>query len=114
MNKPTQIGLPERAAAMRGFDRAGATFDNADVVHSEARRRLLERLQLVRLEPACIVDLGSATGKGAAELAAAFPEARIVAGPPCSLKYAAFIDFHPAKSNSNFTNRILSKYVDDT
>lgn len=79
MNKPTQIGLPERAAAMRGFDRAGATFDNADVVHSEARRRLLERLQLVRLEPACIVDLGSATGKGAAELAAAFPEARIVA-----------------------------------
>ena len=79
MNSPTQIGLPERAAAMRGFDRAGATFDNADVVHSEARRRLLERLKLVRLEPACIVDLGSATGKGGAELAAAFPEARVVA-----------------------------------
>ncbi len=79
MNKPTQIGLPERAAAMRGFDRAGATFDNADAVHSEARRRLLERLQLVRLEPACIVDLGSATGKGAAELAAAYPQARVVA-----------------------------------
>ncbi|MEE8093007.1 MAG: methyltransferase domain-containing protein [Gammaproteobacteria bacterium] len=79
MNNPTQIGLPERVAAMRGFERAGATFDNADVVHSEARRRLLERLQLVRLEPACIVDLGSATGKGGAELAAAFPEARVVA-----------------------------------
>ena len=79
MNKLTQIGLPERAAAMRGFDRAGATFDNADAVHSEARRRLLERLQLVRLEPACIIDLGSATGKGAVELAAAYPEARVVA-----------------------------------
>ncbi len=79
MNSPTQIGLPEPAAAMRGFDRAGATFDNADVVHGEARRRLLERLKLVRLEPVCIVDLGSATGKGGAELAAAFPEARVVA-----------------------------------
>ncbi len=79
MNKRTQIGLPERVAAIRGFDRAGATFDNADAVHGEARRRLLERLQLVRLEPACIVDLGSATGKGAAELAAAFPGARVVA-----------------------------------
>lgn len=79
MNSPTQIGLPERAAAIRGFDRAGATFDAADAVHSEARRRLLARLQLVRLEPACIVDLGAATGKGSVELAAAFPEARVVA-----------------------------------
>ncbi len=79
MNSPTQIGLPERAAAMRGFDRAGATFDFADAVHSETRRRLLERLQLVRLKPACIVDLGAATGKGSAELAAAYPQARVIA-----------------------------------
>ena len=79
MNNPTQIGLPEQAAAMRGFDRASATFDHADAVHSEARRRLLERLQLVRLEPACIVDLGAATGKGSVELAAAFPQARVIA-----------------------------------
>ncbi len=79
MNSPAQIGLPERAAAMRGFDRAGATFDSAAVVHGEARRRLLERLQLVRLEPACIVDLGAATGKGSVELAATFPEARVIA-----------------------------------
>ena len=79
MRNPSQIGLPERAAAMRGFDRASATFDDADVVHSEGRRRLLERLQLVALDPTCVVDLGSATGKGSAELAAVFPNARIVA-----------------------------------
>ena len=64
---------------MRSFDRAGATFDDADAVHSEARRELLERLRLVRLEPACIVDLGSATGNGSVKLAAAFPEAQVIA-----------------------------------
>ncbi len=79
MKNALQIGLPERAAAIRGFDRASSTFDDADVVHCEARRRLLERLDLVNLEPDCVVDLGAATGKGSAELAAAFPAARILA-----------------------------------
>lgn len=79
MNRSTQIGLPERAAALRGFDRAGATFDGAAVVHREARRALVERLAFVRLKPAWIVDLGSATGNGSAELAAAFPAARVIA-----------------------------------
>jgi malonyl-CoA O-methyltransferase len=79
MGNSSQIGLPERVAAMRGFDRASGAFDSADVVHSEARRRLLERLQLITLDPACVVDLGAATGKGSAELAAAFPQARVVA-----------------------------------
>jgi malonyl-CoA O-methyltransferase len=49
------------------------------VVHDEARLRLLERLDLLRPEPAVIADLGSATGKGAAALAERYPKARVLA-----------------------------------
>ncbi len=64
---------------MCGFDRVATTFDDADFVHCETRRRLLARLELVKLEPARVIDLGAATGKGSVELAAAFPAARIIA-----------------------------------
>lgn len=79
MSNPTPIGLPEPAAAARRFDRAVASFDEADPVHGEARRRLLERLQLLRVEPRCVIDLGSATGKASERLAAKYPEARVLA-----------------------------------
>jgi len=79
MSEPVQIGLPARAAAMRSFNRASRSFDDADFVHCEARRRMFERLALVQFSPEVAVDLGAATGKGSAELADAFPGARIIA-----------------------------------
>jgi malonyl-CoA O-methyltransferase len=78
MDDASRIGLPGRAAAMRGFDRASSTFDTADFVHREARARLFERLALVKFSPVVVVDLGAATGRGSAELASAFPDARVV------------------------------------
>ncbi len=77
--RSAEFALPEPGAARRALDRAAATFDAASVVHDEARRRLLDRLDYVRLEPAVAVDLGSATGRGAAELARRYPRARVVA-----------------------------------
>jgi malonyl-CoA O-methyltransferase len=71
--------LPERRAARRAFDRAAATFASASVVHDEARRRLLERLDYLRVAPATVVDLGAATGRSAAALATRFPAARVLA-----------------------------------
>ena len=70
--------LPERRAARRAFDRAHA-FESACFIHDEARARLLARLELVRLEPNVAVDLGCATGRGAAALAARYPGARVLA-----------------------------------
>jgi malonyl-CoA O-methyltransferase len=70
--------LPERRAARRAFDRA-IEFDSACFIHDEARGRLLERLELVRLTPRIAVDLGCATGRGAAALAARYPAARVLA-----------------------------------
>lgn len=72
------LALPDKRAVRRAFDRAAA-FDGASAVHDEARSRLLERLDFFRLEPELIVDLGSATGRGAGALAARFPAAKVLA-----------------------------------
>lgn len=69
--------LPDKRAARRAFDRA-RDFDEACFVHDEARSRLLERLDWLRLEPDVIVDLGCATGKAASALAERYPMARVV------------------------------------
>ena len=79
----TAYGLPDRRAALIRLQRASATFDSADAVHSEARARLLARLPLFKLEPRHVVDLGAATGKAGPELAALFPDASILAVDLC-------------------------------
>lgn len=71
--------LPEKRAARRAFDRAAPSFDSASFVHDEARARLLERLDYVRLDPKVAVDLGAGTGHGANALAARYPGARVLA-----------------------------------
>jgi malonyl-CoA O-methyltransferase len=78
MSVSLDSALPEAGATRRSFDRA-ATFDRASFVHDETRSRLFERLDLVDLEPRVAVDLGCATGRGAAALAARYPTARVLA-----------------------------------
>jgi malonyl-CoA O-methyltransferase len=78
MSLSLDAALPEKRAARRGFDRATA-FDAACFIHDEARARLFERLDLIRLEPAAVVDLGCATGRGAQALAARYPAAQVLA-----------------------------------
>ena len=70
--------LPDKRATRRAFDRA-ADFDSACFIHDAARERLLERLELVNLTPRIVVDLGCATGRGAAALAARYAGARVLA-----------------------------------
>ena len=63
----------------RAFDRSAATFDAAAGVHAEIRSRLLERLDVVRLAPEAILDLGAGTGHGSRALQRRYPRARVVA-----------------------------------
>jgi malonyl-CoA O-methyltransferase len=72
------VGLPERAAAGQRFERAAATFDGADAVHAEARKRLIERLGWFKLAPQWVLDVGTATGRASLELAQGFPDARVL------------------------------------
>jgi malonyl-CoA O-methyltransferase len=72
------VPFPDGRAARRAFDRAALSFDEADVVQAETRRRLLERLDLFRLDPRVLVDLGCATGKGLAALRRRYPRTRVL------------------------------------
>lgn len=72
------MALPEPRASRIAFDRAAATFERACFVHDWARQRLIERLDLVRLIPATVADVGCAVGKGATVLAQRYPQARVL------------------------------------
>jgi malonyl-CoA O-methyltransferase len=74
-----EIALPERGQSRRRFDRAARSFASASFVHDEARRRLIERLAGLRIEPGLLVDVGAALGQSAAALAALYPDARVLA-----------------------------------
>ncbi|HEY7672634.1 MAG TPA: methyltransferase domain-containing protein [Gammaproteobacteria bacterium] len=74
-----ELALPGKHASRAGFARAAPRFETACFVHDWTRARLLERLPLLRVEPSVLVDLGSATGRGAAALARRFAGARVLA-----------------------------------
>jgi malonyl-CoA O-methyltransferase len=70
---------PDARWVRRSFDRAAATYDAAAVLQAEVRNSLLERLDLTRLEPRVVLDLGAATGQGARALKQRYPSARVIA-----------------------------------
>ncbi len=66
-------------AVRRHFERAAATYDAAAVLQREVGTRMMQRLDVVRLQPAAILDAGCGTGDALPELAARYPQARRVA-----------------------------------
>lgn len=70
---------PDARWARRSFDWAAATYDAAAVLQAEVRNSLLQRLDLTRLEPRIVLDLGAATGQGARALKQRYPSARVIA-----------------------------------
>jgi malonyl-CoA O-methyltransferase len=59
-------------------DRIAASYDQQDFFCAEVRSRLLERLNLVDMQPERIVDLGAGTGMMAVALAKHFPGAELI------------------------------------
>src|SRR5215470_9185236 len=68
----------EARSVRRHFERAASTYDAAAVLHREVGRRMGERLGLIKLQPARILDAGCGTGEALAELRARYPEAMLV------------------------------------
>jgi malonyl-CoA O-methyltransferase len=63
----------------RSFDRAARTYDTAGAVQREIRARLLERLDIVRLTPTTVLDLGAGTGHASRELKRRYSSAKVIA-----------------------------------
>jgi len=70
--------LPEKSMARRSFEAAAATYDQAAVLQREVGRRLLQRLDLMKIKPLRILDLGTGTGQCLPGLFARFRSAEVV------------------------------------
>jgi malonyl-CoA O-methyltransferase len=66
--QPPDPFVLDRRAVRAAFDRASATYDAAAVLQSRVREELLSRLDLIKVVPDVVVDLGCGTGEGARRL----------------------------------------------
>lgn len=68
----------DRPLMAEGFNRAAAHYDrNAELQYTVARR-LIERLDFMRLAPGTVLDLGSGTGRGGRALVKRYPGADVI------------------------------------
>lgn len=70
---------PERRHVRAAFEAAAASYDDVAVLQREVADRLLERLDLLRMQPQRILDLGSGTGYASVALHRRYPRAQIIA-----------------------------------
>lgn len=77
MNRETpQI---DKRQARRSFARSADRYDRVAVLQREIGGRMLERLELVRLQPRTVLDVGAGTGFSTAGLLRRYPKARVIA-----------------------------------
>ncbi|HEY1326092.1 MAG TPA: malonyl-ACP O-methyltransferase BioC [Casimicrobiaceae bacterium] len=65
-------------AVRRAFAKAVATYDAAAALQREVGARMAQRLDYVKLAPETILDAGCGTGEAIGELAARYPDARVL------------------------------------
>jgi len=69
--------LDPRAVRLQ-FDRRARRIADADFLLREVERRMIERLDLVRIEPRLVIDAGTGLGGGAARLKQRYPGATVL------------------------------------
>lgn len=74
----SQNAHKHKLALARNFSRAAHTYNQAAIIHQEVGMRLLDRLDLIKLEPNVILDLGSGTGFFSNALVQKYPQAQII------------------------------------
>ncbi len=76
MSDPFDIDL---ARVRRSFGRSAHGYDAAAVLQARVREELLARLDVVRLEPAVVLDLGAGTGHASIALRRRYRSSQVVA-----------------------------------
>jgi len=77
--KPAAAPAIDQRRMRAAFARAATSFDAGDFLQRVVRERLLERPELLDLEPGRVLDLGSGTGGALPALARRFPNTDLLA-----------------------------------
>ncbi|MDR2877300.1 MAG: malonyl-ACP O-methyltransferase BioC [Chromatiales bacterium] len=70
--------LIDKQRVRAAFDRAAPAYESVAVLQREVATRLEERLELIRLEPQTVLDVGAGTGELSARLSKRYPAAQLV------------------------------------
>ena len=68
-----------QARVRRAFDRAADSYDQFAVLQNEVCKRLLEKLDVVKMSPEFILDAGTGTGRAVPDLFGSYKKANLVA-----------------------------------
>ncbi|MCB1761674.1 MAG: malonyl-ACP O-methyltransferase BioC [Gammaproteobacteria bacterium] len=69
----------DKAGVRRAFSKAAGRYDEVAVLQREIGQRMLDRLNLVNLQPVRVLDLGAGTGVATVALERLYPKAQVVA-----------------------------------
>lgn len=69
----------DRRQVQRAFGRAAKSYEENDSLQRRVQSRLIERLDYYEGTPACVLDLGCGTGRGAAILKRRWSRAQVIA-----------------------------------
>ena len=69
----------DKRRARRSFGRSADRYDEVAVLQREIGGRMLERLDVVRLQPQTVLDVGAGTGFSTEGLLRRYPKARVIA-----------------------------------
>lgn len=68
----------DKARLRQNFNKAAAGYDKIAILQRTIGERLLERLDVIKLAPRRVLELGSGTGRCAARLSERYPQAGII------------------------------------
>jgi malonyl-CoA O-methyltransferase len=77
-NNDPQWQCLEKRRIRQSFDAAAGRYDEVAVLQREVGKRIIERLDLIRLVPERILDVGAGTGVCSQALSKHYPQARII------------------------------------
>lgn len=77
-DKREPVLAPDRRRLAENFDRAAPGYDEAAALQRTVADSLLERLDMMRIAPQRILDLGSGTGAAARQLEQRYPRSRVI------------------------------------
>lgn len=79
MTDTANLFLLDKQKVRAAFDRAACTYDDIAVLQREVGERMLQRLDLIKIEPAVIADIGAGTGRCSNALAKRYKRSHVVA-----------------------------------